>query len=188
MARYRSRAKSFEGDQDGPPHVERRGPPISWPLYISKSVCPGMGWRCDQRIEDERIVVGTKRATSTSGLLACSILRSTEYQPSASLPAKAHTDMSACASRRKRDTCYVGWTESGAIERSHAVVSKDHQLPRFPASRTRSCPARGGTTTDFPWETIREGFTIRVSPRLLVKRRTIKKTYTHDPPRSAESG
>ncbi|KAG7528253.1 hypothetical protein FFLO_06285 [Filobasidium floriforme] len=178
MARCRCRAKSFEGDQDGPPHVEGRGPPyLLAPVYIQKCL-PRNGMAMPSRIEDERIVVGTKRATSTSGLLACSILRSTEYQPSAPLSAREHADISPCASRRKRDTCFGQWTGSGAIERSHAVAPKDHQLP---ASRTRSCPARGGTTTDFPWETIREGFTIRVSPRLLVKRGTIKKTYTRNP-------
>jgi hypothetical protein len=129
MARCRCRAKSFGDDQDGPPHVEGRGPPyLLASVYIQKCL-PRNGMAMRSRIEDERIVVGTKRATFTSGLLSCSILRSTEYQPSAPLPNKEHANMSACASRCKRDTCFGQWPGPGAIDWSHAVVSED-QLPR----------------------------------------------------------
>lgn len=77
MARCRCRAKSFEGDQDGPPHVERRGPPyLLASVYIQKCLPRnGMAMRC--RLKDQRIVVGTKKTDPNrhpplaSGLLSC---------------------------------------------------------------------------------------------------------------------
>jgi hypothetical protein len=154
MARCRCGQSRLETIRMDPRMSNIEGPPISWPLYISKSLCPGMdvdGIKAQGRTDSSR----DKRLTRFDILLspAClCLLRSTEYQPSAVLAGRNtdiidHPCAHRCAGKRPilgatRAACSSGRI-GGNRERPHATVTSAAPVTSWEAAGPGHKPAYG---------------------------------------------